>query len=77
MLLMLYMLVFLLYHLLEHLKLSFEKVASLDAPIGEEENTTLKDLVKDEYSFEDDKVKDYTYCPYCAHKFNKERIYCA
>ena len=38
----------------EHLKLSFEKVASLDAPIGEEENTTLKDLVKDEYSFEDD-----------------------
>ena len=31
--------------------------------------------VQNEYSFEDDKVKDYIYCPYCAHKFNKERIF--
>ena len=31
--------------------------------------------VQEEYSFEDDRVKNYIYCPYCAHKFDKERIY--
>ena len=44
-------------------------------------NMTLAEFLDfeelNEYSFEDDKVKDYTYCPYCSHKFNKERIYCA
>lgn len=31
--------------------------------------------IQEEYSFEDDKIKDYIYCPYCAHKFDKERIF--
>ena len=30
---------------------------------------------QDEYNFENDNIKNYIYCPYCAHKFNKERIY--
>ena len=30
---------------------------------------------QEEYHFNDIYVDKYVYCPYCAHKFNKERVY--
>lgn len=36
--------------------------------------TQVKYDLQDEYVFEDANVNNYIYCPYCAHKFNKERV---
>lgn len=46
----------------KHIKYSFESVASLDTPISEESDYTLKDTITDDYSFEDDiDMDDFRY----------------